>query len=81
MAQQVCVVLSAAESEQLAAIAADRNPPRKHIERGRWSSPRQEGAEAGQGAVGVLQQSGSPGISRLGYAERICRVRVSNPDF
>ena len=33
MAQQVCVVLSAAEREQLAAIAADRNRPRKHIER------------------------------------------------
>jgi transposase len=35
MAQQVCVVLSAAEREQLAAIAADRNRPRKHIERAR----------------------------------------------
>src|SRR5215472_17570829 len=33
MAQQVCVVLSATEREQLAAIAADRNRPRKHIER------------------------------------------------
>src|SRR6201993_1147409 len=33
MAQQVCVVLSAAERDQLAAIAADRNLPRKHIER------------------------------------------------
>jgi transposase len=33
MAQQVCVVLSAAEREQLTAIAADRNRPRKHIER------------------------------------------------
>jgi hypothetical protein len=33
MAQQVCVVLSAAEREQLAAIAVDRNRPRKHIER------------------------------------------------
>src|SRR5215472_11875557 len=33
MAQQVCVVLSAAEREQLAAIAADRNRPRKPIER------------------------------------------------
>ena len=33
MAQQICVVLSAAEREQLAAIAADRNRPRKHIER------------------------------------------------
>ena len=35
MAQQVCVVLSAAEREQLAAIVADRNRPRKHVERAR----------------------------------------------
>jgi transposase len=35
MAQQICVVLNAAEREQLAAIAADRNRPRKHVERAR----------------------------------------------
>ena len=35
MAQQVCVVLSTAEREQLAAIAADRNRPRKPVERAR----------------------------------------------
>jgi transposase len=35
MAQQICVVLSGAEREQLAAIAADRNRPRKHVERAR----------------------------------------------
>ncbi len=35
MAQQVCVVLSTAEREQLAAIAADPNRPRKHVERAR----------------------------------------------
>jgi transposase len=35
MAQQVCIVLSAAQREQLAAIAAGRNRPRKHIERAR----------------------------------------------
>ena len=35
MAQLVCVVLSAEEREQLAAIAADRNRPRKHVERAR----------------------------------------------
>src|SRR6476469_8138163 len=35
MAQQVCVVLSAVEREQLAAIAADRNRSRKHVERAR----------------------------------------------
>src|SRR5246127_879589 len=33
MAQQVCVVLSTAEREQLAAIVADRNRPRQHVER------------------------------------------------
>jgi hypothetical protein len=31
----VCVVLSTAERERLAAIAADRNRPRKHVERTR----------------------------------------------
>ena len=35
MAPQVCVVLSAAEREQLVAIVADRNRPRKHVERAR----------------------------------------------
>ena len=35
MAQRVCVTLSTAERELLAAIAADRNRPRKHIERAR----------------------------------------------
>src|SRR5439155_14982076 len=35
MAQGLCVVLSTAEREQLAAIVADRNRPRKHAERAR----------------------------------------------
>src|SRR5436305_14639097 len=35
MAQRVCVVLSTSESEQMAAIVADRNRPRKHLERAR----------------------------------------------
>jgi transposase len=35
MAQTVCVIVAAAEREQLAAIAADRNRPRKHVERAR----------------------------------------------
>ena len=35
MAQQVCVVLSAADRKQLARIATDRNRPRKHVERAR----------------------------------------------
>src|SRR5512133_2386651 len=33
MAQTVCVVLSTVERKQLAAIVADRNRPRKHVER------------------------------------------------
>jgi hypothetical protein len=33
MAQQICVVLSAADREQLAMVAADRNRPRKLVER------------------------------------------------
>jgi hypothetical protein len=35
MAQTVCVVVSTSEREQLAAIAADRNRRRKHVERPR----------------------------------------------
>jgi hypothetical protein len=35
MAQQVCVVVSGAAREQLAAIGADRNRRRKHVERAR----------------------------------------------
>jgi len=35
MAQTVCVVLSAAERKGLAVIVADRNRPRKHVERAR----------------------------------------------
>jgi len=35
MAQTVCVIVSVADRERLAAIAADRNRPRKHVERAR----------------------------------------------
>jgi transposase len=35
MAQQICVIVSAAERGQLGVIAADRNRPRKHVERAR----------------------------------------------
>src|SRR5262245_59195791 len=34
-AQRICVVLSAADLEQLATVAADRNRPGKHVERAR----------------------------------------------
>src|SRR3989440_8201808 len=55
MAQQVCVVLSSAEREQLAAIAADRDRPRKHAERARIvlaSADRQSAQRVAQ-SVGV----------------------------
>src|SRR5215472_7116325 len=55
MAQQVCVVLSAAERDQLAAIAADRNRPRKHIERAQMvlaSADRQPAQRVAQ-SIGV----------------------------
>jgi transposase len=35
VAQQVCVVVSAAERERLVTVVADRNRPRKHVERAR----------------------------------------------
>ena len=35
MAQSVCVVVNTIEREQLSAIVADRNRPRKHVERAR----------------------------------------------
>ena len=50
IAQQVCVVLSAAQREQLSAIAGDRNRPRKHVERARIvlaSADRHFGAAGG----------------------------------
>jgi hypothetical protein len=62
MAQQVCVVLSAAEREQLAAIVADRNRPRKHLERARIvlaSADRQSapGLLAGRSALRMRRES------------------------
>ena len=57
MAQQVCVVLSATEREQLAAIAADRNRSRKHIERAQI-------VLASADRHPVQQVAGSIGVSR-----------------
>ena len=57
MAQQVCVVLSAAEREQLAAITVDRNRPRKHIERAQI-------VLASADRYPVLQVARSIGVSR-----------------
>src|SRR3954464_9173973 len=55
MAQQVCVVLSTAEREGLAAIAADRNRPRKHVERARivLASADRHSAQRGAQSIGV----------------------------
>ena len=55
MAHTVCVVLSAVEREQLAAIAADRNRPSKHVERVRIvlaSANRQPAQQVAQ-SIGV----------------------------
>ena len=55
MAQQVCVVLSAADRKQLARIATDRNRPRKHVERARIvlaSADRQSAQRVAQ-SIGV----------------------------
>jgi transposase len=57
MAQQVCVVLSTAEREQLAGIAGNRNRPRKYIERARIVL-----ASAGRHAAQRVAQS--IGVSR-----------------
>jgi transposase len=55
MAQRVCMVLNAAEGEQLAAIAADRNRPRKHIEPARMvlASADQRSAQQVAQSIGV----------------------------
>jgi hypothetical protein len=56
LAQTVCVVLSTAEREQLAAIVADRNRPRKHVERARIvlaSAERQSAQRVAQPADGM----------------------------
>ena len=55
MAQQVCVVLSAADREHLAAIAAERNRPRKHVERARivLASADRQSAQRVAHSVGV----------------------------
>src|SRR5262249_46652811 len=55
MAQQVCVVLSAADREQLATIAADRNRSRKHVERARivLASADRQSAQRVAHSVGV----------------------------
>src|SRR5260370_9007241 len=69
MAQQVCVVLSTAEREQLAAIAADPNRPRKHIERARavLASADRDAAQRVAQSIGVSRPNG------VAVATALCR--------
>src|SRR4029077_8835752 len=55
MAQRVCMILSAADREQLATIAADRNRLRKHVERARivLASADRPSAQRGAQTIGV----------------------------
>jgi transposase len=55
MAQTVCVVVGGAERERLVAIVADRNRPRKHVERARivLASADQESAQHVAQRIGV----------------------------
>ena len=55
MAQTVCVVVDGAERERLVAIVADRNRPRKHVERARivLASADQESAQHVAQRIGV----------------------------
>src|SRR5260370_41623869 len=71
MAQQVCVVLSTAEREQLAAIAADPNRPRKHIERARavLASADRDAAQRVAQSIGVSRPNG------VAVATALCRER------
>ena len=70
MAQQVCVVLSIAERAQLAVIAADRNRPRKHVERARICSPRRIGIR--RSGWRKASASAGPGVA---VATALCRER------
>jgi hypothetical protein len=65
MAQQVCVVLSTTERVQLAAIAADRNGPRKRIARGAADGAKHRRQPAGGVAVAAaLRRDGVEGLRR-----------------
>src|SRR5262249_15398668 len=72
MAQQVCVVLSAADREQLAAIGADRNRPRKHVERARLVLASADG----KSARGVAQGVGFSGRTVWRWKQRFAESGV-----
>ena len=71
MAQTVCVVVNAAEREQLAAIVADRNRPRKHVELG---ADRARLGRSGVGATGGAKHRGQP-ADGVAVATALCRSR------
>jgi len=68
MAQTVCVVLSAAERKGLAVIVADRNRPRKHVERARIVL-----ASADRGSAQRLVHSGREPADGVALATALCR--------
>ena len=70
MAQQVCVVLSAAEREQLSALVADRKRPRKHVERRASCSPRRSAPGAAGGAQHRPQPADSVAVATALRCER-----------
>ena len=71
MAQQVCVVLSTAERELLAAIAGDRNRPRKHVER---AAHRARLGGSPLGAAGGAKHRGQT-ADGVAVAAALCRER------
>src|SRR5260370_22529792 len=79
----VCVVLNAAEREQLAAIVADCNRPRKHGERARIvlaSADRHSAQQVAQriGSVGRRCGGGNNALPRAGWRGYFAR-RTANP--
>ena len=73
MAQSVCVVVNTADREQLAAIVADRNRPRKHVERVRIV------LAFGRSRVGADGGAHGRGQPADGVATAICRGRGRGP--
>jgi transposase len=84
MAQQVCVVLSIAEREQLAAMAADRNRPRKHVERARivLASADRHSAQRVAQSIGVSRPTVWRWQQRFAESgvEVYCATRPASPE-
>jgi hypothetical protein len=83
IAQQVCVVLSTAEREQLVAIVADPNRSRKHVERARivLASADRHSAHQVAHRIGVSRLTGGGGSNASPRAgSTVCRVtRPASP--